>query len=131
MTCPNSDPNFNLILKSLFGNDSPDLRKKVFYGICIPTRIILYSAIFYFRDIPILQAVVGIAALITTIRLISSLQAPGNQWWSKRWQFFISVVLVIVCAATYMQKMNSIVMPLVLFLSVVVGFIQSFFINFC
>lgn len=131
MICPNSDPNFNIILKSLFGNDSPDLRKNVFYGMCIPTRIILYSAIFYFRDIPILQAVVGIAALITAARLFSSLRNPGNQWWSKRWHFFISVVLVIVCAATYMQKMNSIVMPLVLFLSVLVGFIQSFFIDFC
>jgi len=131
MTCPNSDLSFNVVMQNLFGNDSPELRKKLFYGICIPTRIILYSAVFYFRDIPILQVVVGIAALITAIRLYPSLKAPGNQWWSKRWHFCISVVLVIVCAATYMQKMNSIVMPLVLFLSVIVGFIQSFFINFC
>jgi hypothetical protein len=130
-TCPNSDASFNKILVSLIGNSQPDTRKKIFYFMCIPIRFILYSLVFYYRDLSLLPIVIGIIAFITSIRLSESIIEKGNQWWSKRWQLFISIILVFVCIGVYFNKIDSRSMGLVLFISLLGGFIESLFVDFC
>jgi hypothetical protein len=129
--CPNSDPNFNKILVNVFGNAEPDTRKKIFYFMCIPIRFILYSLVLYYKDLSILPVVIGIIAFFTSIRLSESIIEKGNQWWSKRWQFIISIVLTIVCIGVYFNKIDSKSIALVLFISLLGGIIESLFIHFC
>jgi len=129
--CPNSDPNFNNVLLKVVGNSTPETRKILFYFTCIPVRFILYSLVFYFRDLFFVPIVIGFLSLITSIRLSSSIIDKGNQWWSKRWQFFISTILIFVCIGVYFNKIDSKSMSLVLFISLIVGFFESLFIDFC
>lgn len=130
-TCPNSDAGFNKILLSLIGNSEPATRKKIFYFICIPVRFILYSLVFYYRDLSLLPIVIGAIAFTTSIRLSESIIEKGNQWWSKRWQLFISIILVFVCLGVYFNKIDSRSMSFILFISLLGGIIESLFINFC
>lgn len=129
--CPNSDPDFDKILVSLVGDSKPETRRKIFYSVCIIVRLLLYSAVYYYRDLPFMPIVVGLISLATAIRLLPSIIEPGNQWWSKRWQLFISSILVLVCAGIYLKWLDSRFMGLVLFVSLLVGIIESLFIKFC
>jgi hypothetical protein len=129
--CPNSDPDFDKVLVNMVGNSLPDTRKKIFYLICIPVRFILYSLVYYYSDLTFMPFLVGIISLITAIRLAISLKDTGNQWWSKKWQFFISMILVIVCIFVYFKKIDSRSMSIVLFTSLLGGIIESLLINFC
>jgi len=129
--CPNSDPNFDKILVNLIGNSQPDTRKKIFYFICIPIRFILYFLVFYYRDLSLLPVVIGIIAFFTSIRLSESILEKGNQWWSKRWQFIVSIVLTVVCIGVYFNKIDSRSIAFVLFISLLGGIIESLFIDFC
>jgi len=129
--CPNSDPGFDQVLNSIIGNSSPELRRKLFYGVCIPVRFSLYLLVFYYRNFKFMPIIVGLVALATAIRLSPSIINPGKQWWSKRLQFFISSILVLVCAGVYLNKIDNRAMALTLFISLIVGVIQSLFITFC
>jgi hypothetical protein len=130
-SCPNSDDSFNKILVSLIGNSQPDTRKKIFYFMCIPIRFILYSLVFYYRDLSLLPIVIGIIAFITSIRLSESFIEKGNQWWSKRWQLFISIFLVFVCLGVYFNKIDGRAISFILFISLLGGIIESLFVDFC
>lgn len=129
--CPNSDLDFDKILVSLVGDSKPETRRKIFYSVCIIVRFLLYLAIYYYRDLSLMPILVGLISLATAIRLLPSIKEPGNQWWSKRWQLFISVILVIVCVGIYFKRLDSSFMGIVLFVSLLVGIIESFFIKFC
>jgi hypothetical protein len=122
---PNGDPQFNQILEAMLGSSSPELRRNLFYGVCIPVRFTLYAAVFLFRDVPYLSVFIGLIALITAIRLSGSVVDPGTQWWSKRWQFIISIVLFAVCVAVYFNKLDSRGMAVVLFISLFGGILES------
>ena len=130
-TCPNGADDFNKILLNLFGSSSPELRKKVFYGVCIPIRFLLYSLIFYYRDFYYMPIIVGALAFVTAARLFPNIFNPGTQWWSKRWQLAISMILLFVCIGVYLQRIDSRGMSIVLFISLAVGIIESLTISFC
>ena len=129
--CPNGASDFNQVLLHLFGNSSPELRRNVFYGVCIPIRFLLYSLVFYYRDFYYMPIIVGLFAFITAARLLSSIFNPGTQWWSKRWQFAISIILLLVCVGVYLQRIDNRAMGIVLFVSLTVGIIESLMISFC
>jgi hypothetical protein len=75
--------------------------------------------------------IVGILALGTIMNLQDSISNPGKQWWSKRFDLLISVLLLLSCVGVIMGKIPSIVMPVLLYLSLFGGILQSFFITFC
>jgi len=122
---PNGDPQFNKTLDVMLGSSSPELRRNLFYGVCIPVRFMLYTAVFIFRDLPYFSVFIGLVAILTTIRLSGSMVDPGTQWWSKRWQFIISIVLFLVCVGVYFKKIDSRSMAVVLFISLFGGIIES------
>ena len=129
--CPNSDIDFDKTLVNLVGNSLPQTRKKLFYFACIPVRLTLYFLVYYYRNWIYMPFLVGIISLITAIRLSGSIIVPGTQWWSKRWQFLVSTGLVGVCVGVYFKKIDTMGMSIVLFISLIVGIIESLFINFC
>jgi len=129
--CPNSDNDFNKIIASLMGNSLPETRRKLFYFTCIPVRLVLFFMVYYFRNWTYMPFLLGIISFITAIRLSKSVFDPGTQWWSKRWQFFISTILFIVCVSVYFKKIDNSAMSIVLFISLAIGILQSLFIKFC
>ena len=132
--CPNSDPDFDKVMSKFFditAKDYPSKRKMVYYGICIWVRLALYTFIYYKRDYKYTPYIVGVLALGTIMNLQGSISNPGKQWWSKRFDLLISVLLLLSCVGVIMGKIPSIVMPLLLYLSLFGGILQSFFITFC
>ena len=129
--CPNGSTDFNQVLLHLLGSSSPELRRNVFYGVCIPIRFLLYSLVFYYRGFYYMPVIVGLFAFITTVRLLSSISNPGTQWWSRRWQLVISIILLLVCVGVYLQHIDNHAMGIVLFVGLAVGIVESLTIAFC
>ena len=129
--CPNGSTDFNQVLLHLFGSSSPELRRNVFYGLCIPIRFLLYSLVFYYRGFYYMPIIVGLFAFITTVRLLSSISNPGTQWWSRRWQLVISIILLLVCVGVFLQLIDNRALGILLFVSLAVGIVESLTITFC
>lgn len=127
MKCPNGDPSFSRLL----GNPSPATRKQIFYTICIFIRFALYSAVLLGRNQSWVQLIVGIASLFAIITLIPSIKNAGHQWWSKRFQLIMSILIIISCIASYLGIVNSITIPIALYVSLIGGITQSFWITWC
>ncbi len=127
--CPNSDPNFNKVL-SRWVEPTPQNRQNIYYMVCIPVRIILYYLVYLYRDHPLTPAIVSLFSIMTMTHLYPDLET-GKQWWSKRWDYYISLLLVIACIGVYMKKIDSRVMPGLLYLSLVGGIVQSLRVEFC
>ena len=68
--CPNSDPGFDKIMSKWFditSNDYPSNRKKVYYGVCIWVRLILFSLVFYYREYKYMPYILGVFSIFSII----------------------------------------------------------------
>ena len=132
--CPNSDPNFDKVMSKFFditAKDYPSKRKMVYYGICIWVRLALYTFIYYNRDYKYMPYVVGALAIGSIMNLQSSIDNPGNQWWSKRFDLLISVLLLLSCVGVVMGKVDSVYIPVLLYASLIGGLLQKLTVEFC
>lgn len=141
--CPNSDTNFNKILDKLFGNHSPETRKKVFYLICIIVRLFLYSLIYIYKDYNWMPYILSIFSAFSIYHLYSDISQNVNnnqQWWSKKFELIISILVFISCITLIIQRLNNTskdkqistsIPPILLFISLFTGLFQSFFVKFC
>ena len=132
--CPNSDPNFDKMMSNFFditSKDYPQNRKNVYYGVCIWARLALFTYIYHKRDEKYMPYIVGILAVGTIMNLYTSVQDPGRQWWSKRFDLAIAVLVLLSCIGIVLGKVSSIVVPVLLYISLFGGVIQSLFIEFC
>jgi amino acid permease len=132
--CPNSDPKFDKVMAKFFdisAKDYPSNRKKVFYGICIWVRLALYYYIYKHKDEKYIPYVVGALAIGSIMHLKSSIKNPGRQWWSKRFDLVISVLLLLSCIGVVNGKIPSVYIPNLLFLSLASGIFQSLSVTFC
>jgi len=132
--CPNSDPNFDKVMSKFFditAKDYPSKRKIVYYGICIWVRLALYTYIYKHKDEKYIPYLVGVLSLAAIMNLQSSLDNPGNQWWSKRFDLLISVLLLLSCIGVVMGKIDTVYIPILLYASLIGGILQSFSITFC
>ncbi len=141
--CPNSDTNFNKILDKLFGNHSPETRKKVFYLICIIVRLFLYSLIYIYKDYNWMPYILSIFSAFSIYHLYSDISQNVNnnqQWWSKKFELIISILIFISCITLIIQRLNNTskdkqistsIPPILLFISLFTGLFQSFFVKFC
>lgn len=125
----NGDPKFNQILKSLFGNRTPETRKMAFYMICIWTRFAIYSFIFLNRHKSWVPPLVFVVSAMSAILLWRN-GFNGQQWWSRRFQFYISIALLVACLLTYLNKIPKCIIPTILYVSLLGGFGQSLFVKF-
>jgi hypothetical protein len=132
--CPNSDPNFDKVMAKFFditGKDYPSKRKMVYYGICIWVRLALYTYIYKHKDEKYIPYLVGVLALGAIINLQSSLDNPGKQWWSKRFDLLISVLLLLSCVGVVNGKIDSVYIPVLLYASLIGGLLQKLTVEFC
>jgi hypothetical protein len=65
------------------------------------------------------------------MNLKDSVINPGKQWWSKRFDLAIAVSLLVCSVMVILGKLNTIYMPILLYVSLIGGVLQSFSIEFC
>ena len=141
--CPNSDINFNKTLDKLFGNHSVETRKKVFYLICITVRLFLYSIVYLYKDSKFIPYIIGVLSSFSIYHLYSDIKNNINnnqQWWSKKFELIISILVFLTCITLIIQRIANIskdkqistsIIPILLFVSLFTGIVKSFFITFC
>lgn len=132
--CPNSDPEFDKVMSKWFditSKDYPSNRKNVYYGICIWVRLILFSLVFYYREYKYMPYILALFSVSSIMHYKEVIKTPGKQWWSKRFDLSIAILLLISCVLVIGGKINPVFMPIILYTSLLGGLIQSFFIKFC
>ena len=135
-TCPNDDPYFTRTMYRLgllkIGMKSKEIvetRKQVYYSICIIFRASLISIVYYLRNALVIQFLVLLGAVIGIINL--GKRMDGNQWWSKKFQFIMSIVIASLVILTFFKKVKAWTIPVAMLFSLVGGVIQSFVVGFC
>lgn len=134
--CPNDDPYFTrtmyrigLLKKGMKPGEIVERRKQIYYSICIIVRSCLIGFVYYLRDSLIVQFLVLLGAVVGIINL--GKRMTGNQWWSKKFQFIMSVVIAVLVILTFFKKVKSWTIPAAMLVSLVGGIIQSFVVGFC
>lgn len=128
-SCPNGN---------LFGNLSPQERVFLFYCVCLIFRTVLYALIVLF--FPWTRPVLGVFALFTFLHLVIRMMMPTgglrHVWWSRTFQAFIALVVLMACfvipnrVGTY-EGLPRMLSGIALFASIAGGFLQSLFVKFC
>jgi len=135
-TCPNDDPYFTrtmyrlgLLKRGMKPEEIVETRKHVYYSICILVRASLISFVYYLRDSLVIQLLVLLGAVVGIVNLGNRM--TGNQWWSKKFQFIMSVVIAGLVILTFLKKVKSWTIPAAMLFSLVGGILQSFIVGFC
>ena len=134
--CPNDDPYFTrtmyrigLLRKGMTAKEIVQRRKQVYYSICIIVRALLIAIVYYLRNFLVIQLLVLLGAVVGIINLGNRMD--GNQWWSKKFQFVMSIVIAGLVIFTFLKKVKSWTIPAAMLFSLVGGILQSFVVGFC
>jgi uncharacterized membrane protein len=134
--CSVGDVNFDNVLKKLNLADPSSIhfsqqKKFLFYYVCIIVRLILFYLIYQNRNEQWLYYILFAVSSFAVYNLSSSIN--GNQWWSRKFQFIIALI-VFICSATILSQqcdLDKRIIPFVLFFSLTGGIYQSLFVNWC
>jgi hypothetical protein len=77
----------------------------------------------------IIQLLVLLGAFVGIINL--GKRMDGNQWWSKKFQFVMSVIIAGLIILTFLKKVKAWTIPAAMLLSLMGGILQSFMVGFC
>lgn len=134
--CPNDDPYFTrtmyrigLLRKGMTAEEIVQRRKQLYYSICIIIRALLITIVYYLRNSLVMQFLVLMGAVVGIVNL--GKRMDGNQWWSKKFQFVMSIVITGLVVLTFLKKVKSWTIPAAMLFSLVGGIIQSFVVGFC
>jgi hypothetical protein len=135
MSCPNSDPSFD---KMLFNSglidpnasDIPYQRRRMYYTICILFRLFLAGLVYQLKDKSYIPFIVGIFSILAILNLYPKLDNT-RQWWSVKYQFAISVILLVSSVLVYYKLIRSDIIPLALYASVIGGILISLTVKSC
>jgi len=152
--CPNNDPYFDQAFSrwtDITADTYPAWRRRTYYTVCIPVRLTIAFAVYLLRNQPWLPYVVGVVALGSVLNLGSQIikrecvaryarrilcknrSDPPKYWWSKRFQLFVSALLLMFSLDMIYgisSVPNSILAYTILF-SIVGGLVQSFMYPSC
>lgn len=104
---------------------TPELRSKLFWTVCIPARLSLYTLLaLSITMIPAMRFAVAGGAALTFIRLVGA--GDTGQWWSRKFQAFMSL-----CVAYAALTQKPIILWAVLVASVLSGVILAAGRSFC
>ena len=136
VVCPNDDPYFTrmmyrmgLLYRGMSARDLVERRRLVFYSICIVVRAALIVTVYHWRNVRFVQILVLVGALMGVMNL--STRIGGTQWWSKRFQLMMSIIIAVVVVLVYFGRLESWVIPAAMLTSLMGGVIQSFVVGFC
>ena len=134
--CPNDDPSFTrtmytigLLKKGMSAKEILQMRAQVYYCICIIVRAALIVAVYHWRNASVTRVLVFVGAMIGVINLGTRMN--GNQWWSKKFQFIMSVIIVGLVILTHYNMVDSRSMAVAMLVSLLGGVAQSFAVGFC
>lgn len=129
-TCPNDDPNFTKFLKDIGAvkKGTPEERSNLFI-LCVLTRTLLYSGVYVYRDKPWMPWLVGTLALASIYQLTRP--TLNQQWWSKKFQLVMAILILLSAVAVKFGKFDSRSMAILLFTSLVGGVLQRSQIKMC
>jgi hypothetical protein len=105
------------------------MRAQVYYCICIIIRAALIVAVYHWRNASLTRVLVFVGAMIGVINLGTRMN--GNQWWSKKFQFIMSVIIVGLVILTHFNMVDSRSMSAAMLVSLLGGVAQSFVVGFC
>ena len=136
MVCPNDDPYFTrtmyrigLLQRGMSAREIVERRRLIYYSICIIVRSALIIAVYYLRNMVFVQALVLLGALMGVLNLGN--RSGGTQWWSKKFQLMMSIILVVLVVLVYFGRVKSWVIPAAMLVSLLGGILQSFVVGFC
>ena len=136
MVCPNDDPYFTrtmyrmgLLRRGMSAREIVEIRRRIYYGICIFVRAALIVTVYHWRNATFVQALVMAAALMGVLNLGN--RSGGTQWWSKKFQLLMSIIIVVVVILVYFGRLKSWVIPAAMLVSLLGGLLQSFVVGFC
>ena len=134
--CPNDDPSFTrtmytigLLKKGMSAKEILQMRAQVYYCICIIVRAALIVAVYHWRNSLITRVLVFVGAMIGVVNLGSRMN--GTQWWSKKFQFIMSCLIVGLVILTQLKMVDSRSMSVAMLVSLLGGVAQSFAVGFC
>ena len=135
-TCPNDDPYFTrtmyrigLLRRGMTAEEIIQRRKQVYYSICIVVRGLLIAIVYYLRNSLVIQFLVLLGVVVGILNL--GKRMDGNQWWSKKFQFIMSLVIAGLVILTFFKKVKAWTIPAAMLFSLVGGILQSFVVGFC
>jgi lipoprotein signal peptidase len=136
MVCPNDDPSFTIMLykmgmlqKNMSPKEVVAMRMRIYYCICIIIRAALIVAVYHWRNSNVIRVLVFVGAMLGVVNLGSRMN--GTQWWSKKFQFIMSIIIVFTVIFTHLKKIDSRSMSVAMLLSLIGGVAQSFVVGFC
>ena len=136
MVCPNDDPYFTrmmyrmgLLKRGMSAHELVEKRRLVYYSICIVVRAALIVTVYHWRNVRFVQLLVLLGALVGVMNL--SRRVDGTQWWSKRFQLMMSIILVVVIVLVYFGRLKPWVIPAAMLVCLLGGGLQSFVLGFC
>jgi hypothetical protein len=134
--CPNDDPSFTTMLykMGMLRHDmSPKevvaMRMRIYYCVCIIVRAALIVAVYHWRNSIVIRILVFAGAMLGVINL--GRRMVGNQWWSKKFQFIMSIIIAVTVILTQLKKIGSWSMSAAMLVSLAGGVAQSFAVRFC
>jgi hypothetical protein len=77
-----------------------------------------------------MRVLVFIGAMIGVVNLGSRMNS-GTQWWSKKFQFVMSIIIVLTVIFTQLKMVDSRAMSIAMLVSLLGGVVQSFVVGFC
>jgi predicted membrane channel-forming protein YqfA (hemolysin III family) len=118
-----------LLKRGMKPKEIVETRKRVYYSICILVRASLIAVVYYLRNSLVIQFLVLLGAVVGIVNLGNRM--TGNQWWSKRFQFIMSMVIAGLVVLTFLKKVKAWTIPAAMLFSLVGGILQSFVVGFC
>lgn len=134
--CPNDDPSFThtmytigMLKKGMSSKEILQMRAQVYYCICIIVRAALIVAVYHWRNKFVVRVLVFVGAMIGVINLGSRM--TGTQWWSKKFQFIMSIIIGGSAILSELKMIDSRSMSAAMLVSLLTGIAQSFVVGFC
>jgi hypothetical protein len=118
-----------LLKKGMSAKEILQMRAQVYYCICIIIRAALIVAVYHWRNSLITRVLVFVGAMIGVINLGSRM--TGTQWWSKKFQFIMSCLIVVLVILTHFNMVDSLSIAAAMLVSLLGGVAQSFAVGFC
>lgn len=134
--CPNDDPSFTrtmytigFLKKGMSPKEILQMRAQVYYCICIIVRAALIVAVYHWRSKFVVRVLVFLGAMLGIVNLGSRM--TGTQWWSKKFQFIMSIIIAVMVILTHFNIVDSRSMSAAMLVSLLGGLAQSFAVGFC
>ena len=136
MHCPNDDPYFTrmmyrmkLLKKGMTAREIVNVRRNIFYFICVVVRLSIIGIVFMLKDSVIVRGLVLLGCIVAITNF--SQRMNGTQWWSKKFQMMMSFIIAILVILSYLGKVKPWTIPAAMLVSLLGGVLQSFVIGFC